>query len=56
MKIVIKIPKEFEVHFTNDQFSDSLYRLKADSHSLAGKYEKELCDMLIEAFGHAVII
>lgn len=52
MKIVIDIPKEFESHFERDRFDDSLCRLRTDAHCVAEKYEKELCDMLIEAFNN----
>lgn len=50
MKIIIDIPKEFVCHFETDRFADSLERLKSDAHLLAGNYEKELMDMLIESF------
>lgn len=50
MKIVIDIPKEFETHFEIDRFEDSLCRLIADAHSIAGNYEKEVANMLIDAF------
>lgn len=50
MKIILEIPEEFEDHFKTDRFEDSLHRLSADVHSVAGNYEKELADMLIEAF------
>lgn len=55
MKITIDIPKEFELHFNNNRFKDSLERLKGDAGTfcLAGKYEIELCEMLIEAFENA---
>lgn len=50
MKIIIDIPQEFVCHFEQDRFMDSLERLKSDAHLLAGNYEKELMDMLIESF------
>lgn len=50
MKIKIEIPKEFEEHFKRDKFEDSLNRLYADVHLLAGNYERELAEMLIKAF------
>jgi len=50
MKVVIDIPKEFETHFKIDRFEDSLHRLSADAHLLAGNYEQELAKMLIVAF------
>lgn len=49
MQITIDIPQEFVYHFEKDRFVDSLERLKSDAHLLAGNYEKELIDMLIEA-------
>lgn len=54
MKITIDIPSEFEHHFEIDKFKDSLERLKADvGEYTAGRYEIELCDMLIDAFSKA---
>lgn len=56
MKVLIAIPKEFEHHFLKDRFVDSLHRLSADAHLLAGNYEKETASMLIKAFESAVLI
>lgn len=54
MKVTIEIPKEYEKHFGEDRFKDSLERLRADAGEyLAGLYEIELCDMLIKAFEKA---
>lgn len=50
MKIEIDIPKEFEEHFMLDKFEDSLHRLSADAHLIAGNYEQETAIMLIKAF------
>ena len=58
MRIEIEIPKEFEEHFKQDKFKDSLERIMADiKHSLengdclcAGRYEYETIEMLEEAF------
>lgn len=58
MRIEIEIPKEFEEHFKQDKFKDSLERIMADiKHSLenrdclcAGKYEYETIEMLQKAF------
>ena len=58
MRIEIEIPKEFEKHFNQDKFKDSLERIMADIfHSLeignclcAGRYEYETIEMLEEAF------
>lgn len=55
MKITIDIPKEFEKHFGEDRFKDSLERIKADLNDefvFAGLYERELLEMLIEAFNN----
>lgn len=58
MRIEIEIPKEFEKHFNQDKFKDSLERIMADiKHSLengdclcAGRYEYETIGMLQKAF------
>lgn len=55
MTITLTIPKEFEDHFNADRFKDSLNRLSADAHLLAGLYERELVRMLIEAFAQAEV-
>lgn len=54
MKLLINIPKEFEQHFQADRFEESLHRLSADAHLLAGLYEQETALMLSEAFKNAV--
>lgn len=60
MKLVIDIPEDFEQHFNEDKFKDSLLRLKADTNyglehelTISGIYEIELLDMLIVAFEEA---
>lgn len=59
MKLIIEIPKEFETHFNNDRFEDSLKRIKTfvdcpdTGDYISGLYESELCEMLIEAFKNA---
>lgn len=50
MKVIVEIPDEFTKHFNDDRFEDSLLRLKADARFVAGNYERELADMLIESF------
>lgn len=55
MKITLTIPKEFEDHFNADRFKGSLNRLASDAHFLAGLYERELTQMLIDAFAQAEI-
>lgn len=54
MKLIIDIPKEFEQHFQEDRFCDSLLRLVCDAKSLAGVYEQETALMLSEALKNAV--
>ena len=54
MTLLIKIPKEFEQHFKDDRFEDSLYRLSTDAHLLAGNYEQETAMMLVESFKNAI--
>lgn len=54
MRLEIDIPKEFEEHFNSDRFEDSLRRLSADAHLIAGKYERETVTMLIKAFREAL--
>lgn len=56
MRLLINIPKEFEQNFQADGFEDSLRRLSADAHLLAGNYEQETAVMLIEAFASAVSV
>ena len=56
MKLLIDIPKEFEQHFQADRSNDSLHRLSADAHLLAGIYEQETVLMLSEAFKNAIQI
>ena len=55
MRIVIEIPEDFEVRFKRDRFEDSLRRLNADAHSIAGDYEKETSMMLIKALKNSVV-
>ena len=50
MKIILEIPKEFERDYKIDRFEDNFLRLIADIHSIAGNYEKETANMLIDAF------
>lgn len=60
MHILIEIPKEFEMHFENDRFRDSLSRIKhavvEDRHIICGLYELELMEMLTKAFPNAVCV
>ena len=56
MILQIEIPKEFEAHYKEDKFKDSLERLNADAHCIAGNYERELATMLIKAFEESKIV
>jgi hypothetical protein len=60
MKLIIDIPQEFEAHFNQDKFKDSIGRIAADvisqvyeENSISGNYEMELLNMLSEAFEKA---
>ena len=50
LKISLAIPEEFAEDYKKDRFEDALHRLAADAHLAAGRYEKEVAAMLIEAF------
>lgn len=56
MKIMLDIPAAFEKEWEKDRFESSLRRLAADAHLLAGRFERETADMLVQAFrdGQAV--
>lgn len=59
MIIKIEIPENFEDHFNDDRFKDSLMRLKMDAEQascLAGRYDREVADMLVEAFEDAEVV
>lgn len=64
MNISIEIPKEFEEHFNNDKFEDSLERIRADIKfnleneliQLSGRYEMELVQMLQNAMEKAEVV
>lgn len=59
MKIVIDIPKEFENHYKDDKFLDSLCRVRSDlvwCHNVAGRYEYETVSMLIDVLLKSEVI
>ena len=63
MRIEIEIPKEFEEHFKQDKFKDSLERIMADiKYSLENgdylccKYEYETIEMLEKALENSKTI
>jgi len=59
MKLLIEIPKEFEEHFNNDRFKDSLERIRTDiqyyGYPISGLYERELIEMLRDAMTKAEV-
>ena len=59
MKLLIEIPKDFEEHFNNDRFNDSLKRIRTDiqyhGNPLSGLYERELIEMLRNAMTKAEV-
>ena len=57
MKIIVEIPKEYEIDFKTDKFKDFFSRVIVDMNCLCGNYEKEIAQMLIESFnnGEAII-
>lgn len=59
MKLIIKIPKEFEEHFSNDRFKDSLERIHTEialsGNTIAGLYELELIQMLQNTMAKAEV-
>ena len=56
MKVLIEIPKEYEIDFNADKFKDFFSRAIADMNCLCGNYETEIAHMLIGAFGNGEII
>ena len=62
MTLLLEIPKEFEEHFNNDKFQDSLNRIYGDLKgdvgrgNLSGNYEMALLNMLMAAFNSAEVV
>lgn len=68
MKLVIDIPKEFEVDFEDNKFSDFCRRVMCDIKEeldkpnceyynlMSGKYEYEIAEMLKKAFNNAEVM
>lgn len=54
MQVTINIPDEFVADWNKDRFDDTLHRLSADAHLIAGNYEQETAKMLADAFKNAV--
>lgn len=57
MKITINIPREYERDFIADKFKDLFSRVIADisCDGMCGFYEKEIAEMLLEAFEKAIV-
>ena len=56
MKIIIEIPKEYEIDFKTDKFKDFFSKVIVDMNCLCGNYEKEIAQMLIESFNNGEAI
>ena len=56
MKIIIEIPKEYEIDFKTDKFKDFFSRVIVDMNCICGNYEKEIAQMLIESFNNGEAI
>ena len=54
MLIQLNIPNEFAQEYYSTRFKETLHRLSADAHLLAGNYEQETANMLIEAFDESI--
>ena len=55
MKILIDIPKEFEVDYNTDRFAEFFHRCFADMGTCCGKYEQETAEMMEKAFTESKI-
>lgn len=53
MKILIDIPKEFEVDYNTDRFAEFFQRCRADMDVLCGSYEWETAKILEGAFAES---
>lgn len=61
MKVIIEIPKEFEVDFIKNKFEECYGRVLSDLKSsegimLCGNYELETLEMFKNAFQSAIIL
>jgi hypothetical protein len=57
MKLIIEIPKEFEVDYNGDKFKDFFSRVLCDIEKgkcLCGNYEIETAEMFLKAFVESV--
>lgn len=57
VKITIDIPRGYERDFIADKFKDFFLRVITDMNynGLCGNYEKEIAEMLLEAFDKAIV-
>lgn len=55
MKILIDIPKEFEVDYNTDRFAEFFHRCLADMCTCCGNYELETAEMMEKAFAESKI-
>ena len=55
MKILIDIPKEFEVDYNTYRFSEFFHRCLADMCTCCGNYEQETAEMMEKAFTESKI-
>ena len=46
MKILIDIPKKFEVDYNTDRFAEFFHRCLADMGTCCGNYEQETVEMM----------
>ena len=53
MKILIDIPKEFEVDYNTDRFAEFFQRCLADMDTCCGNYEHETAEMMEKAFAES---
>lgn len=53
MKILIDIPKEFEVDYNADRFAEFFHRCLADMGTCCGNYEQETAEMMEKAFAES---
>ena len=55
MKILIDIPKEFEVDYNTGRFAEFFHRCLADMCTCCGNYEQETAEMMEKAFTESKI-
>lgn len=53
MKILIDIPKAFEVDYNADRFAEFFRRCLADMGNCCGNYEQETAEMMENAFAES---